>query len=171
MGYTSGNAIYFPDEKLKNRLSMLSQDELITLVAGLYRHYPEVRSMVNKAVITRDDADDVLSHMDEYTPGECKTALAAHVKTIRDRKERVLYYFGFIEWVLDRKNTIDHRFISVASASYGKVMDVLEIDKKLWDELLDKSYAIATRFYEMDGAVPYKAMEYYVRVKRGFDKA
>ena len=83
----------------------------------------------------------------------------------------MLYYFGFIEWVLDRKNTIDHRFISVASASYGKVMDVLEKDKKLWDELLDKSYAIATRFYEMDGAVPYKAVEYYVRVKRGFDKA
>ena len=49
-------------------------------------------------------------------------------------------------------------------------MDVLEKDKKLWDELLDKSYAIATRFYEMDGAVPYKAVEYYVRVKRGFDK-
>ena len=95
--------------------------------------------MVNKAVITRDDTDDVLSHMDDYTPGECKTALAAYVKTIRDRKERVLYYFDFIEWVLDRKNTIDHRFISVASASYGKVMDVLEKDKKLWDELLDKS--------------------------------
>ena len=108
--------------------------------------------------------------MEQYSPGECKTALAAHVKTIKDKKEKVLYYYKFIEWILDRKDTIDFRFISVASASFGKAMDILAKNKDLWDELLDESYAIATRFYEMDGAIPYKAVEYYMRVKRGFDR-
>jgi len=60
--------------------------------------------------------------------------------------------------------------MSVASASFGKAMDLLEKDKALWDELLETSYRIAGRFYELEGAVPAKAVEYYVRVKRGFDK-
>lgn len=160
----------YSDDNLKKRLSQLSADELISLVARLYRYYPDVQSLINQAVITKDAADDVLANMGEYSPGECKTALAAQIKTIKNKKERVLYYYSFIEWILDRKDSIDFRFISVASASFGKAMDILAKDRDLWDELLEKSYSIATRFYEMDGAVPYKAVEYYTRVKRGYDQ-
>ena len=164
-----GNRIY-SREQLEERLSHLSNNELIALVSKLYAYCPDTQSLINQAAVTRDDADDVLSHMEDYTPGECKTALAAYVKTIKNRKDKVLYYFAFVEWVLDRRETIDHRFISVASASFGKAMELLEKDKALWDELLETSYRIAGRFYEMNGAAPAKAVEYYVRVKRGFDK-
>ena len=160
----------YSDDNLRKRLGQLSQDDLVSLVARLYRYYPDVQSHINQAVITKDAADDVLANMEEYSPGECKTALASHIKTIKNRKERVLYYYSFIEWILDRKDTVDFRFISVASASFGKAMDILAKDRNLWDELLGKTYSIATRFYEMDGAVPYKAVEYYTRVKRSYDK-
>lgn len=166
----TGQAIVHSEENLRKRLSQLSQDELVNLVVDLYRYHPEVQSHINQAAVTKDAPDDVLSHMEDYSPGECKTALAAYIKTIKDKKSRVLYYYDFIEWILDRKDTVDHRFISVASASYGKAMDILVKNKELWDELLERTYAIATRFYEMDGAVPYKAVEYYARVKRGFDR-
>ena len=111
------------------------------------------------------------SGLPDSGPGECRTALSAHVKTIKDRKGKVLCYFSFVEWILDRRDTLDHRFISVASAAFGKAMDILVKDKSLWDELLEHSYAIAGRFYEMDGAAAYKAVEYYSRVKRGYDRS
>lgn len=158
------------ESNLRKRLNQLSQEELIELIITLYRYYPEVQSPVNQVVVTKDSPDDVLSHMEEYSPGECKNALAAHIKSIKDKKERVLFYYDFIEWILDRKDTIDFRFISVASASFGKAMDILAKNKELWDELLERTYAIAVRFYGMDGAVPYKAVEYYMKVKRGFDR-
>ena len=164
-----GNRIYSQDQ-LEERLSRLSNNELIALVSKLYAHCPDAQSLINQAAVTKDAADDVLSHMEDYTPGECKTALNAYVKTIKNRREKVLYYFSFVEWVLDRKETIDHRFISVASASFGKAMELLEKDQALWDELLETSYRIAGRFYEIDGAVAGKAVDYYMRVKRGFDK-
>jgi len=91
-----GNRIY-SREQLEERLSHLSNDELIALVSNLYAYCPDTQSLINQAAVTRDDADDVLSHMEDYTPGECKTALAAYVKTIKNRKEKVLYYFSFVE--------------------------------------------------------------------------
>ena len=158
------------ESNLRKRLNQLSQKELIDLITLLYQYYPDVQSPINQAAVTKDSPDDVLSHMEDYSPGECKIALTAHIKTIKDKKERVLYYYDFIEWILDRKDTIDFRFISVASATYGKAMDILEKNKDIWDELLERTYAIATRFYEMNGAVVYKAVEYYMRVKRGYDR-
>ena len=165
-----GNRIY-SREQLEDRLSNLTNEELIALVSKLYVYCPDAQSIINQAAVTREPADDVLSHMEDYTPGECKTALSAHIKTIKDRKGKVLCYFSFVEWILDRRETLDHRFISVASSAFGKAMDILAKDKALWDELLEQSYAIAGRFYEMDGAAAYKAVEYYSRVKRGYDRS
>lgn len=165
-----GNRIY-SREQLEDRLSNLTNEELIALVSKLYVYCPDAQSIINQVAVTREPADDVLSHMEDYTPGECKTALSAHIKTIKDRKGKVLCYFSFVEWILDRRETLDHRFISVASAAFGKAMEILEKDQTLWDELLEQSYAIAGRFYEMDGAAAYKAVEYYSRVKRGYDRS
>lgn len=159
----------YSQEELTKRLNQRTKEEMIALITKLYSYYPNVQSMINQAVVSRDDAGTILDHMESYTPGECKTALSAHIKTLKNRKDKVLCYFDFVEWILDRKDRIDFRFISVASAAFGKAMDVLAKDKNLWNEMLERSYAIAGRFYEMDGAVPSKAVEYYVRVKRGFD--
>ena len=161
--------MFFSQESLKDRLYQYSHDDLITLITKLYARHPEVQSDINQFAVTRDDADSVLNHMEKYSPGECKTALMTHIKTIKDRKSKVLYYFSFVESILDRKDQLDFRFLAVASAAYGKAMDVLEKDKMLWDEMLDRSYEIAGRFYEIDGVHAGKAVEYYVKVKRGFD--
>ena len=162
--------IYYSREQLEERLTPLSNKELITLITKLYANSLEAQNFINKTVATKEDADDILSHMEDYSPGDCKTALAAYVKTLKSRKDKVLYYFDFVEWVLDRRETIDYRLIGVASSAFGKAMDLLAKDKALWDEQLEKSYAIAGRFCEMDGAFAEKAVEYYVRTKRSFDK-
>ena len=68
------------------------------------------------------------------------------IKTIKDRKSRVLFCFTFVEWIFDRKDKLDFRFHAVTSVAYGKAMDVLEKDKELWDEMLDRSCVQAIDF-------------------------
>ena len=40
-------------------------------------------------------------------------------------------YFTFIERVLDKKDTLDFRFISFASASFGKALEILEKESRV----------------------------------------
>lgn len=161
----------YSKEDLNNKLLQLSQEEMIRLVSKLYFSVPNTQGPINQAVLTENAAVDILAHMEAYSPGECKTALAERVKTIKDKKGKVLLYFAFVEGILDRKDDIDFRFIAVASAAFGKAMEILEKNRNLWDELLDQSFEIATKFYQMDGTAAGKAVDYYVKVKRGFDKA
>ena len=160
----------YSEDDLNERLKYLEREELISLIVRLYKRYPEVHSEVNRTAVTRDDDRTVLENLEKYSPGECKAALSAYVKSTRDREEKVLRYFEFVEQVLEKRKALDFRFISVASAAFGKAMDLMAKDRKLWDEMLDRSYDIAGVFYEMEGAVPYKAVEYYMRVKRSFER-
>ena len=160
----------FSKEEIQKRLQYLTHEELVDLVTRLYRYFPNVQSEINRVAVTRDDSNQVLGNIEKYSPGECKKALSEYVKGTRDRKEKVLRYFSFIENILEKRDTLDFRFISVASASFGKAMEILGKDKNLWEEMIDRAYSIAGVFYEMNGAVAYKAVEYYVAVKRSYEK-
>ena len=135
-----------------------------------HAHDPQAERIIDNAVSAKDDALKVLTDMKHYSTEECKAALQKYIKTFKNRKDKVLYYFSFVESILDQKDQLDFRFISLASASYGKAMDLLSKDKTLWDEMLDRSYEIACRFYDMGtGEAAFQAVDYYRRVKRSFD--
>lgn len=162
--------MYYHSEELKSMLEALPGEDVIGLVTEIYYQCPAARSLIHQAVITKDNAGGVLDRPEMFTAGECKTALSRYLKTIKGRKEKVECYFTFIERVLDKKDTLDFRFISFASASFGKALEILERDKSLWEEMLDRSFAIACRFNQMPGAAPYKAVEYYHMAKQRMDR-
>lgn len=162
--------MYYHSEELKSMLKDLAGEDVIGLVAEIYYQYPAARSLIHQALITKENAGGVLDRPEQFTAGECKTALSRYLKTVKGRKEKVECYFTFIERVLDKKDTLDFRFISLASASYGKALEILERDKGLWVEMLERSFAIARRFNEMPGAAPYKAVEYYHMAKQRMDR-
>ena len=158
-------------EELKKKLQALSKEDLIKLLLKAHKSSYDTALLIDKELITSDSASEILNHIGLYTPGECKVAITQKAKAIKDKKEKVLCYYSFVEEVLRRKNSLDARFIGVASATYGKAMDVLAKDRDLWDELFETSFSIAEKFYAIGGAVAMKAVEYYSNVKNGHDKS
>ncbi len=157
--------MFYANEDLTRRLRALEHGDLVDILATLYQSDPTARKEINRRCAAYEKPDTVLQNIDRYTAGECKAMVEAHARSLKNRRERVLFYFDFVETVLDKIDSLDYRFLSVSSAMFGKAMALLGKDKALWDELLERSYAIAGRFYEMPGAHAYKAVEYYMRAK------
>ena len=167
-------------KELKEALSRLKQEDLVELVARLYKKHAQIRQDVERFAEElphqEEEWEKLLSLLDgigqETSPAQCREALSSYLLVCREKKKAARAFFAFADKALAayEGGRANESVLVAASSAFGRGLSYLEKDVSLWEELQPEANRLANRFFAYNEDASWKALRHYQEAKRAIEK-
>ena len=168
-------------KELKGALSRMEQEDLVELLARLYKKHEgirtEVESFLEEYPHQEEQWRSLLRLFDgigrESSPAQCREALSSYLLVCREKKKAVKAFFAFADKAMAafEEGRANESVLVAASSAYGRGLSYVEKDEVLWEEMQGEATRLANRFYVYNEDAAWKALRHYQEAKRTIEEA